>query len=219
MDNLRKAALDILKRKGFIYGKLERSVSAETHRMVEAMVEYLIEVQPEEMERLAKSENELLSQVQNLEKRLQELQTQLRHSENNVKGLMQEIGEKEVLASAFDKVRQIFAGREWITQGRGPYAYDDDEYKKEVQYLLNDFEEIQHDTWNNIRTKTFDYKQKLINQYEGELKDENKFFLSIISKFQELCLKEHPVLEEILDHAKDVKMGYGLLPLIKKEEE
>jgi hypothetical protein len=210
MDNLRKAASDILKRKGFLVGRKEQDVSAEAHRVVEAMVEYLVEVQPPEMERLSDREKELSGEVSDLKKKVEELEIKLRHSENNVAGLMQEIGEKEVLASAFDKVRGLFESREWITQGRGPYAFDDEEYRKEVQYLLDDFNKIQEETWRNIRTKTFEYKQKLIKSYEGDLKEENRYLLNLIKKFQELCLKEHPILEEIIEFSKDVKTGHGI---------
>jgi hypothetical protein len=129
--------------------------------------------------------------------------------QNNINGLMQEIGEKEVLASAFDNVRKIFESRKWLMEGRGSYPYDDDRYKQEVRWLMDEFEKIYNETWRNIRTKTFEYKETLISEYKGDLKDENKYFKDIVLKFQELCLKEKPNLEEILHHSRAVKMGWN----------
>jgi hypothetical protein len=218
MDNLRKAALTTLKNKYFLVGKEDRSVSCQTHRMVDAMIEFLIETQPNEMQRLSEAEKTLNKVVDSLQQKLENIEHELRHSQNNCKGLMQEIGEKEVLVEAFDKVRKLFAGRTWLMEGRGLYPYDDDQYKLEVRWMFDEFEKIKNRTWNNIRTKTFEYKQKLIAEYEGDLKARNKMLLEIIHKFQDLCLKEYPVLSDIVDHSQDIKMSYGIDETLIEDE-
>lgn len=69
--------------------------------------------------------------------------------------------EREVLIKAFDDITKEFAGREWIMEGRGPYKYDNDEYKKEVTYLFQAFDKIKSEMWSNIKSKTFDYKNSI----------------------------------------------------------
>lgn len=78
--------------------------------------------------------------------------------------------EREVLIKAFSDVTKEFEGREWIKEGRGPYTYDDDEYRKEVSYLFQSFEKIKSEMWLNIKSKTFEYK----NQVEEPLLKQNK---------------------------------------------
>lgn len=73
--------------------------------------------------------------------------------------------EKEVMMKAFDKVRRIFQGREWIMEGRGSYRYDDDRYKEEVRYMYDEFDALYQDTWNNIKSKTFEYRNKIVADY------------------------------------------------------
>lgn len=73
--------------------------------------------------------------------------------------------EKEIMMQSFDKVRQIFERRSWIMEGRGSYRYDDDRYKEEVRYLYDEFEAIRKDTWGNIKSKSFEYRQKVIKEF------------------------------------------------------
>jgi len=73
--------------------------------------------------------------------------------------------EKEVMMKAFDDVRRIFEGRQWIMEGRGSYPYNDDRYKEEVRYLYNEFDAIYKNTWANIKSKSVDYRQQIIAQY------------------------------------------------------
>ncbi|MBC7947199.1 MAG: hypothetical protein H7Y42_04915 [Chitinophagaceae bacterium] len=74
--------------------------------------------------------------------------------------------EKEVMMQAFDKVRKLFEGREWIMDGRGSYRYGDDRYKEEVRYLYDEFDAIYKDTWANIKSKTYEYREKIIAEYK-----------------------------------------------------
>lgn len=76
--------------------------------------------------------------------------------------------EKEVMMQAFDKVRQLFEARRWITEGRGSYPYDDDRYKEEVRYLYQEFMALYSDTWLKIKSKSFEYRNKIIEQYKKE---------------------------------------------------
>lgn len=73
--------------------------------------------------------------------------------------------EKEVLMQAFDKVRRLFEKRSWIMDGRGSYRYDDDRYKEEVRYLYDEFDALQKETWNNIKSKSFEYRKNIIADY------------------------------------------------------
>jgi hypothetical protein len=41
------------------------------------------------------------------------------------------------LATALAAVVREAEGYEWVTQGRGPYAWDDDEYRKEMGRMLD----------------------------------------------------------------------------------
>lgn len=79
--------------------------------------------------------------------------------------LLMELGEKEVLINAFSKIRDLFKGRTWLMEGRGSYPYDDEKYKEEVKYLMEEFEEIEKNVWANIKTKTFEYRDKIIADY------------------------------------------------------
>lgn len=87
--------------------------------------------------------------------------------------VLQELGEKEVMIEAFDKVQKLFKGREWLQQGRGLYPYNDDRYKEEVKYMWEEFKEIKSHTWENIKTKTFEYREKII----ADFKDKRTGFL------------------------------------------
>lgn len=73
--------------------------------------------------------------------------------------------EREILVQAFDKVRQIFEGREWVTEGRGNYRYDDDRYKQEVRFILDEFKEIKDEAWKNIKSKSFEYRDRIIKEF------------------------------------------------------
>jgi len=81
--------------------------------------------------------------------------------------ILQELGEKEVMIAAFAKIREMFRKREWIMEGRGSYRYDDDRYKEEVRYLFDECDAIANDTWKNIKTKTFEYREKIIADYKA----------------------------------------------------
>lgn len=79
--------------------------------------------------------------------------------------ILEELGEKEVMIQAFDKVRQLFEKRSWIMEGRGNYPYNDDRYKEEVRNLYDEFDSLKKDVWANIKTKTFEYREKIIADY------------------------------------------------------
>lgn len=77
----------------------------------------------------------------------------------------QDAHEKEIMMKAFDRVRKLFELRSWIMEGRGSYPYDDDRYKEEVRYLYEEFDALQNDTWANIQSKSFQYRQQIISDY------------------------------------------------------
>lgn len=79
--------------------------------------------------------------------------------------------EKEVMMQAFNNVRVMFERRAWIMDGRGSYRYDDDRYKEEVRYLYDEFDALQKETWGKIKTKTFEYREKIIAEYKAANED------------------------------------------------
>lgn len=80
-------------------------------------------------------------------------------------GISQDAHEKEIMMQAFDKVRQIFVGRQWIMEGRGSYPYNDDRYQQEVRYMYDEFDQVVKDTWANIKSKSADYRKAIIAEY------------------------------------------------------
>lgn len=89
-------------------------------------------------------------------------------------GISDDAHEKEIMMQAFDRVRQIFESRNWIMEGRGSYPYNDDRYKEEVRYLFDEFEAIRKDTWANVKTKSFEYRKRIIEQYVKEQGDKER---------------------------------------------
>jgi hypothetical protein len=79
--------------------------------------------------------------------------------------ILDDAHEKEVMMAAFVKVKELFERRSWIMEGRGSYRYDDDRYKEEVRYLFDEFDQLYNDTWKNIKSKTFEYRNQIIAQY------------------------------------------------------
>ena len=86
----------------------------------------------------------------------------------NMQELMNSADEREVMAQAFEKVRELFAGREWLMEGRGNYPYNDDRYKEEVRYMMDAFNKIKSELWRNVKSKTADYRQRIIKEYIQE---------------------------------------------------
>lgn len=86
----------------------------------------------------------------------------------NMEELMNSADEREVMAQAFEKVRKLFAGREWLMEGRGNYPYNDDGYKEEVRYMMDEFNKIKSELWRNVKSKTADYRQRIIKEYIQE---------------------------------------------------
>lgn len=86
--------------------------------------------------------------------------------------LLQELGEKEVMIKTFADIQDMFENRYWIMEGRGCYPYDDDRYKEEMRYLYDDFCKLKKDVWENIKTKTFEYRDKIIANYKKSIVNE-----------------------------------------------
>jgi hypothetical protein len=97
-------------------------------------------------------------------------------NEQPVEQISQDAHEKEVMMQAFGKVRQIFEGRSWIMEGRGSYPYNDDRYREEVRYLYDEFDAIKKETWGNIKSKSFEYRQAIIAEYLKSEQKENDAF-------------------------------------------
>ena len=71
------------------------------------------------------------------------------------------LNEREALFQAFDKIRASFKGRHWLMEGRGCYPYDDERYKEEVRYIMDEFEEINTNLWKQIKSKSFEYRKSI----------------------------------------------------------
>lgn len=90
------------------------------------------------------------------------------------KELKEAIDEREALIKAFDEIRKSFQGRKWIMEGRGAYPYDDERYKEEVRYIMDEFEEINKNLWRQIKSKSFEYKERLKKEIIAGLQQEIK---------------------------------------------
>lgn len=53
--------------------------------------------------------------------------------------------DKTGLALGLDKVRHVAIGFDWLCEGRGPYAYDDDRYRMEIASLITQVIAIAHE--------------------------------------------------------------------------
>ena len=82
---------------------------------------------------------------------------------------MEVYDEREALFQAFDKIRASFKGRHWLMEGRGCYPYDDERYKEEVRYIMDEFEEINTSLWKQIKSKSFEYKEMIRKNILAEL--------------------------------------------------
>lgn len=89
---------------------------------------------------------------------------------------LQAKGEAEVMIQAFHAVTKMFESRAWIKDGRGPYAYDDEEYRKEVEYLYDEFDALKRATFTNIKSRYVDFRNEVIADY---LKNKTKFSIDI----------------------------------------
>jgi hypothetical protein len=100
--------------------------------------------------------------------------------------------EKEIMLKAFDKVRQIFEGRQWVMEGRGSYPYNDDRYREEVRYMYDEFDSLVKDTWANIKSHSSEYRQAIIEEYvKGKEGDKEREIMSFYKWMRESGWHEH----------------------------
>jgi hypothetical protein len=124
------------------------------------------------------------------------------------------IHEREALFQAFDKIRASFEGRHWLMEGRGCYPYDDERYKQEVRYIMDEFEEINTNLWKQINSKSFEYrdmikapleviiqKQEELIEFYAERLAANAMFLHIhhVDETSENCEKGKRLRKELND--------------------
>jgi len=99
-------------------------------------------------------------QPETTSKQLMDAISQLQEGEIKPDGFIDEaIREREALYHAYDKIRSLFRGRKWIMEGRGAYPYNDERYKEEVRYIMDEFEEINKDLHTQIKSKSFEYSK------------------------------------------------------------
>ena len=86
---------------------------------------YLLSTQKQNISNKNVSEiMDVLNECKNLENEKNEAQKALERDRSTV-------------ISAVNKMRDEIQGREWILEGRGPYAWDDDRYREEFSDVLN----------------------------------------------------------------------------------
>jgi len=85
---------------------------------------------------------------------------------------IQATDEVEVLIKAFAEINQIFNSRRWILDGRGNYEFDDEGYKNEVNNIFDEFKNIKEQMWSNIKSKTADYREKILKNNLEEIMDD-----------------------------------------------
>jgi len=81
------------------------------------------------------------------------------------------LDEREALFQAFDAIQSSFRGRTWLMEGRGAYPDDDERYKEEVRYIMNEFEEINTNLWKQIKSKTFEYRNLIEEPLKKRIKE------------------------------------------------
>ncbi len=84
-----------------------------------------------------------------------------KRDESEPLSLEEALHEREALFQAFDKIRGCFKGRHWLMEGRGCYPWDDERYKEEVRYIMDEFDQINKDLWKQIKSKSFEYREKI----------------------------------------------------------
>jgi len=72
--------------------------------------------------------------------------------------------ERGVLMKAISDIRNLFEKRTWIMEGRGSYLYYDDRYKEEVRNLYDEFDVVIKNVFLNIKSKTFEYKERILKE-------------------------------------------------------
>src|SRR3989344_2343435 len=77
--------------------------------------------------------------------------------------------EREALIHAFDKIGKAFKGRAWLMEGRGCYPYNDDRYKMEVKYIMDEFKTINKELWKQIKSRSFEYKELIKKQFSEDI--------------------------------------------------
>src|SRR5687768_8162932 len=71
------------------------------------------------------------------------MQQQLAEKEREIERLKDVLHiDRSGLAKALAEVNKTVDSYHWITEGRGPYAYNDDEYRKEAGYMLEAIKKI-----------------------------------------------------------------------------
>ena len=100
------------------------------------------------------------------------------------------LDEREALFQAFDAIRAAFRDRSWLMEGRGAYPDNDERYKEEIRYIMNEFEDINTNLWKQIKSKTFEYR----NLIEMPLKRQ-------IKKLKSTQLQQPEIMDEKIKKA------------------
>ena len=133
---------------------------------------------------------------ENLRPMLREFMKELRDENDAIRKEWQQCAdEKEAAIKAFTEIRKSFEGRHWLMEGRGMYPYNDDRYKEEVRYIMNEFKEINSKFWSEIKSKTFEYRQKIeepLIREVAELETSNVLLTNQNEQFK----SDYVVLEE-----------------------
>lgn len=124
------------------------------------------------------------------------------------------IHEREVMIQAFKVIREAFESREWITQGRGCYKYNDDRYMEEAKYLFNDFKKIESEMWRQIKSKSYEYKKSIESPLLSKLAELKRRVAELEQNAPKLVL---PSVEEMRKYLNGY-FGFGGDPSISDRE-
>lgn len=113
------------------------------------------------------------------------------------------IEEREACLQALSKIQASFKTREWITEGRGVYPFDDDRYRQEVRFIFEELQGIISDVHRQVKSTTCDYRVEVEKQIGSE-NDRLQKELSDAYHQIELLQKRQIVLTEALRETSDI---------------
>ncbi len=104
------------------------------------------------------------------------------------------IEEREACLQAISKINDSFRSREWITEGRGSYPYDDERYKQEVRFIFDELQGFISDVHRQVKATTCDYRIEVEKQIKSE-NDKLRKELAEVCDENDTIRKERAALE------------------------
>ena len=133
-----------------------------------------------------RTREKLESEIASLESQIKEKPIRTAEEIDPTKDTTEILNEREALFQAFDKIIASFKGRHWLMEGRGCYPYNDERYKEEVRYIMDEFEEINTSLWKQIKSKSFEYRKSIEEPLQKRIAELEA------SQFKQVETKEEP---------------------------